>query len=169
MCDYQLTIPPILTAYTIDNRKLYKCGRCEHINRGSQKWTRNDFFEAVAKHVSHPCSYAQCNKQLNWNRVKQHEINCPHKSIRCPLEGADNCTEMVRLNQLRQHFVDTHEDIKIIEDNCLSLDYTNKNTLYLLKMQDDYFFIYMLQENKIVCWLRVPISTPRSIWNLSAN
>lgn len=138
LCFHILSVPPIMSAGL--ESELYTCGRCQMVK--CQTYTRNRLFEDVAQHLAFPCSYAQCDKSIPWGLVDDHERNCRHRTMKCPIYY-QNCSEIIRVDHLLQHFENKHsKNIRTAEsvwDLNVGYDY-----VYLVQYENQYFLVYVI-------------------------
>ncbi|XP_023015410.2 uncharacterized protein [Leptinotarsa decemlineata] len=106
LCNGYLSVPPIKSS--VDGTR-YQCGRCDFLD--PQINVRNFTYERVAKFMCFPCIYKGCEEKLPWTAVKDHELTCPSRTIRCPLES---CGITVEACNTIEHFDECHPDTKVM-------------------------------------------------------
>lgn len=106
-CSCYLNVPPIKTS--VDGNVL-QCGRCEY--NDPNIYVRNFAYEKVGKYMVFPCIYPGCSVKVSWNKVKQHEIECIHRTIICP---CNDCGVVVLCSKIIEHFNECHKSA-IISD-----------------------------------------------------
>ncbi|KAJ8957883.1 hypothetical protein NQ318_001879 [Aromia moschata] len=103
VCGYYLSVPPI-SIISEDGTK-YKCGRCHSIKTHIE--TKVIMYENLAKHMVFPCIYKNCAAKLSWSEVKEHESNCPHRTMVCPRL---HCEEEFLVTDFTSHFKEKHKE-----------------------------------------------------------
>ncbi|XP_018571891.1 uncharacterized protein LOC108911437 [Anoplophora glabripennis] len=137
LCGHLLSVAPIMSA-GLEN-ELYKCGRCNKVK--CQTYTRTRLFEDVAQHLSFPCSYTPCDKKVAWGSVEKHERDCPYRTMKCPIYY-HNCSDVVRVENLLEHFKDRHSK------NIRPID-----SIWELNIQFDYVFLTQIDNNCFLVYI----------------
>lgn len=143
LCDHFLSVPPIHSAGL--EKEFYRCGRCSSVK--CQTYTRANLFEAVAQQLSFPCTYQPCNKKIAWGFVDQHEKNCPHRTMKCPMYY-HNCSEKIKVEEIRNHFLERHsKNVREMgEPWRVNLDF---DYVFLTEMDGRDFLVYILHLNDL--------------------
>lgn len=102
LCEGYLSVSPI--ALIGDDQ--YKCGRCSTVK--TQINTKVMIYEHLAKFMTFPCMFKECDKKLPFTEVKDHEKGCEYRTVMCPKSG---CTEVFRLQNIGPHFKEKHDDV----------------------------------------------------------
>ncbi|KAJ8924474.1 hypothetical protein NQ315_007271 [Exocentrus adspersus] len=145
LCGCGLSVPPIriLGLERTSQRTVYKCGRCVAVK--CQIGVRNEVYEAVAQQLSFPCSYPGCEEKIQWGKVQDHEQECLHRTIRCPMHY-QNCNMTIAVCQVEKHFNDKHRaNVREVED--IGFLSGKGDGVMLLKAGEELFFLYRLQSN----------------------
>ncbi|XP_018571889.1 uncharacterized protein LOC108911434 [Anoplophora glabripennis] len=151
ICGYLLSKPPIMTSLLEIDEALHKCGRCKLTNLDEHRWNRNHLFEEVAQFLYFPCSYTTCKKKIPWDEVEEHEKNCLHKTIKCPLSKYCECFELIPVDQIGEHFKDKHDE-NIITADMMAYGweaYSKCNYIFLIQIENEHFFVYIQQGTRI--------------------
>lgn len=138
LCCHLLSVPPIMSAGL--ESELYKCGRCEKVK--CQTYTRTRLFEDIAQHLSFPCSYTQCDRRVPWGLVDEHERNCRHRTMKCPIYY-QNCAEVIQVDKFGQHFAEKHSKNTKTVDSVWELN-VEYDYVYLVQNDNQYFLVYVL-------------------------
>lgn len=143
LCGHLLSVAPIMAA-GLEN-ELYKCGRCEKVK--CQTYTRIRLFEDVAQHFSFPCSYLKCDKKIPWGMVEEHERNCPHRTMKCPIYY-QNCSDVGRVDKLLDHFKAKHSNNIREADSTWELN-AQYDYVFLTQIDKQIFLVYVLHLEEI--------------------
>lgn len=103
LCDGYLSVSPIMLIS--DDGHKYKCGRCSLIKTVVS--SPATIYEQLAKLMSFPCNYPDCDKKIPFAGVKDHEKICEHRIVICPKA---NCNDIVKLIKIGAHFKEKHTD-----------------------------------------------------------
>ncbi|KAJ8929365.1 hypothetical protein NQ314_017946 [Rhamnusium bicolor] len=133
LCDHFLSVSPV--SIISDDGLKYKCGRCHPIRTHVE--TRAIMYENLAKYMTFPCIYKDCDKKLNWHQVKDHESKCPHRTLMCPRL---NCEDVIGINSFVSHFKEKHKDVYHSEKFMVE-DVYNYHSLDLLEKDGKVFVI----------------------------
>ncbi|CAH1164228.1 unnamed protein product [Phaedon cochleariae] len=152
LCDHFLSVPPIMTIS--DDGKENQCGRCRHIKSAVSK--RNFCYENLARFLNFPCIYRNCPEQVQWNEVEQHEKNCVHKAIQCPLYYQKNCTTIIEINEFELHMNRLHRNNTIYGDTVSKKIGINMSSVYYLVPEEGRFLVYITPEAIFVGSLGAP-------------
>ncbi|CAH1098612.1 unnamed protein product [Psylliodes chrysocephalus] len=151
LCNELLTVPPILTI-SQDATK-HKCGRCKDIE--TEISSRNLIYEKVAELYSYPCTYSGCKEVLKWNDIEQHELNCVHRTLTCPVSWS--CNETISIAELNSHCLVEHRK-NVFKDNLLiSFDEPldkSKITVMLFIQNNTSFLVFRVVTTENI-WIKV--------------
>ncbi|CAG9824088.1 unnamed protein product [Phaedon cochleariae] len=142
LCEIVLSIPPIMVL-SQDGTRL-KCGRCKNRN-DELSICRSVVFERMAKFISFPCIYNDCNEIIPWKDVESHEDACDKRTVKCPIYY-QNCEENVRVLNLEEHLKRYHED-NIFYETRKYLTPTTSNMISFI-MFKNYQFITAIKNSE---------------------
>lgn len=150
-CKNYLNVLPIMYHVTTGNAI---CGRCYDINNASQYIHNTNYEFLLTDNILFPCRYTEngCKILSNASATDKHEKNCIHRPITCPYE---DCTEMVIVNNISQHFQEGHAQYIHQTENDLLLNWDDDFNCYILVTDNTrkYIFhcIYIKEDNKFKC------------------
>ncbi|KAJ8946151.1 hypothetical protein NQ314_008973 [Rhamnusium bicolor] len=138
ICDNFLTVPPITITSIYGNE--WKCGRCASVM--TELNIPAIMFELIAVNLKFPCIYTNCDEDLAWGDVKDHEKSCPYQPMKCP------CGETVEMHSCHMHFRQHHPEI-ISKDSTImeNPEYSQFHTRLILN-NDIPFLVYILCDRK---------------------
>ncbi|CAH1954962.1 unnamed protein product [Acanthoscelides obtectus] len=79
-------------------------------------------YATIAEHFTFPCSFADCDAELKWGDVKEHESLCFFRDMSCPYIG---CVETYKLMYCLSHFKVMH----VVHYGIFCSDYISVNVL----------------------------------------
>ena len=67
------------------------------------------------------CSHEGCSKKLKGEELSKHEIICKYQRISCPLFAFKKCPEEIRMKDMKDHLLSTHNHSKSINRQWLKI------------------------------------------------
>ncbi|KAJ8929367.1 hypothetical protein NQ314_017948 [Rhamnusium bicolor] len=96
-------------------------------------------YEHLAKLMSFPCSYKECNVKIPFGEVKDHEKSCTHRTIVCPKA---NCHDSFKIWSIASHFKEKHNDLFHSSNFCIKNVYAYYNVDVLEKNGKTYVSLF---------------------------
>lgn len=125
----------------------YQCGRCKTIKPNNTAM-RNKIFEKVAQHLNFPCMNNSCTAVLPWKDVENHENDCVHTTIVCPIFH-ENCDEKITLKDLKNHILQKHGNNIFFDQIQLTLPMF-KSFVCLAVVRSMEFLIYISSDKVLI-------------------
>ncbi|KAJ8957911.1 hypothetical protein NQ318_001908 [Aromia moschata] len=135
LCDNYLSVPPIMVIS--EDGKENQCGRCQQIK--CRAYMRNVYFENIARFLSFPCTFKNCEERLPWGKVEEHEEVCPYRTIRCPLYYRI-CNDVIEVTKLEAHFIQCH-GTNIKYGNMVKELIVGRHDVFLLIVDNTQFLV----------------------------
>ncbi|KAG5874672.1 hypothetical protein JTB14_011759 [Gonioctena quinquepunctata] len=110
------------------------------------QFTRNKFYENVAKMFLFPCTYEDCKETISWGNVEQHERDCSHRTLRCPyIQRWTNCqASYSSIEEFHGHIIAEHP-YYVHYNSIFVLTYPfTASRVYYVSLDEEKFLIYFL-------------------------
>lgn len=128
------------------------CGHCApSFENDDEKLIRNTVYEDVATLILFPCAYKEdgCNEKLPIGKMHDHEMGCRYQKHCCPMFPINDCAWMGKLNQLKHHYEQNHEDLMITQHPYeFVVDISRNYENYYLVVVFNLLFLLQIKCNK---------------------
>lgn len=130
-------------------KRLPMCPQC----KGPFTDSRNITLEGLAVKLKYPCmnKTSGCEAQLAYNEREVHELNCPHKGVKCAME---KCGWFGNISDIAAHWA---------SKKMTSKPYHTNNMCHT-KMKSESFYVNIIEAYDNLFWFKCKLTKNKIYW-----